>query len=323
MSSGPTIICPTDFSDASRSAIQYGAVVAEHVGSRLVIMAVEDPLLTEAVDLGTGSVWDPEATKRELAVFADHALGKHKLRSATLEFEVAVGKPANEILRVARELKADLLVMSTHGLTGMRKLFFGSTTERVLRETTVPVLATPASDHGPTDLEEVRRTVRRVLAPVDLSSASPHQVKIASSLAEALSVPLLLTNVIEPVRSPLASKLHLPSIDQERRARADDALAELLSAIPPHVAREALVTYGDTAEEISKLARDRQAGLIVIGLHGSPLLGPRMGSVTYRVLCLSTSLVLALPPVHAHGQSEVAVAGGLKTPGPHSDHPAA
>jgi nucleotide-binding universal stress UspA family protein len=305
MSLGPTIICPTDFSDASRSALQYGAVIAEHVGSRLVIMAVEDPLLTEAVDLGTGSVWDPEDTKRELAVFAEHALAKHQLRPATLEFEVAVGKPANEILRVARERKADLLVMSTHGLTGMRKLFFGSTTERVLRETTVPVLATPASENGPTALEDIRRAVRRVLAPVDLSPASPHQVRIASSLAAALNVPLLLTHVIEPVRSPLAAKLHLPSIDQERRARAEDALNDLLAPASHHLQPEALVTYGDTAEEIAKLARDRQAGLIVIGLHGSPMLGPRMGSVTYRVLCLASSLVLALPPLHVPAEAAV------------------
>ena len=307
MSLGPTVICPTDFSDASRSAIQYGAVIAEHVGSRLVVMAVEDPLLKEAVDLGTGTVWDPEDTKRELATFAGSALAKHQLRSAKLEFEVAVGTPANEILRVARERKADLIVMSTHGLTGMRKLFFGSTTERVLRETTVPVLATPATEHGPTALEDVRRTVRRVLAPVDLSPASAHQVRIAAGLADALNVPLLLTNVIEPVRSPLAKKLHLPSIDQERRARAEDALGELLESVPHHLHPEALVSYGDTAEEISKLARDRQAGLIVIGLHGSPLLGPRMGSVTYRVLCLAPAIVLALPPVQAAAQPEVAV----------------
>jgi nucleotide-binding universal stress UspA family protein len=155
----------------------------------------------------------------------------------------------------------------------------------------------------------VRRLVRRVLAPVDLSPASRHQVAIAGGLAEALNVPLLLTHVIEPVRSPLAAKLHLPSIDQERRARADDALAELLAGAPRHLQREALVTYGDTAEEISKLARDRQAGLIVIGLNGSPMLGPRMGSVTYRVLCLAPSLVLALPPVHAHAGTPAPASG--------------
>ena len=50
------------------------------------------------------------------------------------------------------------------------------------------------------------------------------------------------------------------------------------------------------AEEIAKVVRNRQAGLVVMGLHGTPPLGPRMGSVTYRMLCLTPTLVLALPP---------------------------
>jgi nucleotide-binding universal stress UspA family protein len=69
-----------------------------------------------------------------------------------------------------------------------------------------------------------------------------------------------------------------------------------VGSLPRDLHADALVGYGDPAEEISKIARDRQAGLLVIGLHGSPLLGPRMGSVTYRALCLSSGLVLALPP---------------------------
>ena len=56
------------------------------------------------------------------------------------------------------------------------------------------------------------------------------------------------------------------------------------------------MAYGEPAEEIAKVASDRDAGLIVMGLHSSPVLGPRMGSVTYRVLCLAHRLVLALPP---------------------------
>jgi nucleotide-binding universal stress UspA family protein len=60
-----------------------------------------------------------------------------------------------------------------------------------------------------------------------------------------------------------------------------------------------LVVYGEPAEEIAKVASDRDAGLIVMGLHSSPVLGPRMGSVTYRVLCLAHRLVLALPPTAA------------------------
>jgi hypothetical protein len=59
------------------------------------------------------------------------------------------------------------------------------------------------------------------------------------------------------------------------------------------------VLTGEPSEEIVKLADARNRHRIVMGLHSSGLLGPRMGSVTYRVLCLTRALVLALPPVGA------------------------
>ncbi len=91
---------------------------------------------------------------------------------------------------------------------------------------------------------------------------------------------------------------HLPNLEVERRSRAEKALAELAASLGPTLRVEALVAYGDPAEEIAKVARDRDTGLIVIGLHATSILGPRMGSVTYRVLCLTAMLVLALPPKH-------------------------
>ena len=60
--------------------------------------------------------------------FTSRALGSDAAIPAGLEYIVAVGKPATEILRVARERSCGLIVISTHGLTGVRKLFFGSTT---------------------------------------------------------------------------------------------------------------------------------------------------------------------------------------------------
>ena len=307
--SRPTVLCPVDFSESSRGALRYARAVAEHFGARLLVMTVEDPLLTESVDFGTGVVWDPEEMGRELSRFAGRIAGKAPLKGVETHYRVEVGKPAAKILEVAEREAADLIVMSTHGLTGMRKLFFVSNAERVLRETTVPVLATPGDDEGPQQLDDVRDKVGRIVVPVDLSAASAHQVRIAAGLAEALRVPLILTHVVEPVRSPLAAKLHLPGIDRERRSRAEDTLGGLLALAPPPLHAEGLVVYGDPAEEITKLAADRRAGLIVVGLHGSPLLGPRMGSVTYRVLCLSRSLVLALPPQHRHRESEEREAG--------------
>jgi nucleotide-binding universal stress UspA family protein len=292
----PTILCPVDFSDASATALRYAAAVASHFATRLIVLCVEDPLITEAVDLGTGIVWSAEQSKHQMEQFAAATFGEESSTLAMVEYEVAVGKPAAEILRVSRERSCELIVMSTHGLTGMRKLFFGSTTERVLRETTKPVLVTPPQDPGITRLADLKRVVRRILVPVDLSRASLYQTQVARGIADALGIPLILVHVVEPLKSLLAARLQVAGIDADRRAVAEDGLAELLSTIPRRLHPEALVAYGDPAEELAKVVRDRQAGLVVMGLHGSPPLGPRMGSVTYRMLCLSPTLTLALPP---------------------------
>ena len=292
----PSILCPVDFSDASAGALRYAAAVASHFGTRLIVLTVEDPLLTEAADLGTGIRWDPEHCKQEMAQFTARTFGPQSPLLATLEYDVAVGKPAPEILRVARERSCDLIVISTHGLTGIRKLFFGSTTERVLRETTRPVLITPPVDPGPVSLDDAKRILRRIVVPVDLSPASRHQAAIAAGLSRAAGVPLILVHVIEPVKSPLAARLHLAGVEANRRAVAEDELQAIAASLPPQVQTEALLAYGDPAEELAKVAHDRGAGLVVMGLNGSPMLGPRMGSVTYRMLCLVHTLVLALPP---------------------------
>ena len=165
----------------------------------------------------------------------------------------------------------------------------------MLRETSVPTLVTSGTDSGPTDFDDLRKLVRRVLVPVDLSAATSTQVAIARKISTALTVPLILAHVIEPVRA-LASHPGLPTVETERRYRVEAELEQLSGEVADGTAPEAIIIYGEPAEEIAKVAGDRGAGLIVMGLHSSPLLGPRMGSVTYRVLCLAHRLVLALPP---------------------------
>ena len=292
----PSILCPIDFSEASAGALRYAAAIADHFATRLIVLSVEDPLLTQAADLGTGVLWTAEECKQEIERFAARIFGDESPAIASLEYEAAVGTPAQEILRVARERSCDLIVISTHGLTGIRKLFFGSTTERVLRETTRPVLVTPPADPGFVQVEDGTRLIRRILVPVDLSPASGHQVQVASGLAQALGVSLILAHVIEPVKSRLAARLNLARVEADRRSGADEGMQKLMATVPRGLQPETLVAYGSPAEELAKVARDRQVGLVVMGLHGFPIPGPRMGSVTYRLLCLCPTLVLALPP---------------------------
>ena len=175
-------------------------------------------------------------------------------------------------------------------------MFFGSTTERVLRETTVPVLVTPTERPPGQSLGEMARYVNRVITPLDLSEASPRQLAVAAGIAQALSVPLLIAHVLEPIVIPMRVRLAMSGANEVRRTSAEDRLADLAQSLPETVKTEALVVSGDPAEEIVKLTEVRHAKLIVMGLHSATPFGPRMGSVTYRVLSLTHTLVLALPP---------------------------
>ena len=82
MSVRPSILCPVDFSDASAGALRYAAAVATHFGARLIVLTVEDPVLTEALDLGTGIMWTPDHSKQELAQFAAKTFGAGRAQSA-------------------------------------------------------------------------------------------------------------------------------------------------------------------------------------------------------------------------------------------------
>jgi universal stress protein A len=295
MGAHSSILCPIDFSDASRGALRHAALIAEHCHSQLIVATVDDPLLAQ-MDVAHGTMRLTDRTRAELEHTVVETLGD-RVKTLEMAYEVAVGRPADEILRLAAERRADLIVMSSHGLTGMRKLFFGSTTERVLRDASAPVLVTNAADRGPVQMADVRAAVNRIVVPVDLMSGATAHVHLAARVAEALEVPLLVTHVIEPTRLPFTRREHAIVLDAERRARADEALEALVKTVPTHQHVETLIAYGDPAEEIAKVARDRNARLIVIGLRSDEGIRGRMGSVTYRVLCVAHALVLAIPPV--------------------------
>lgn len=314
----PLVLCPIDFSEACCGALRYAAVIAEHFQSDLLIAYVTDPVLNEAISMTAGEGRLEQETTGALERFYQDTFVDRPAPVARPRFECLVGTPAVEILALAARRHADLIVMSSHGASGVRKLFFGSTTERVLRETTVPVLVTPGAGRGPARLSDVRESVRRILAPVDLSDASARQVRLANAVAAALGLPLLLLHVVEPFRSTRTGFRHGLNVDGERRDRAERALDTMLATLEGSPRVESLVVFGEPSEEIAKVAHDRDAGLIVIGLHASPLRGPRMGSVTYRVLCLARIPVFALPPLPSTNEtafSDDRSAGNLVGPG--------
>ena len=294
--SWPSLLCPVDFSEPSRAALCYAAAIADHFGARMTVLSVDDPLLAEAAG-GSGHATSlADATMEELKRFCRETLVDYATGPKRVAFKIRTGKPATEILREASESNAELIVMSSHGRSGMRKMFFGSTTERVLRETSVPVFITPDARPPVASLSGIASHINRILTPVDLTPASEPQLTVAAGLAEALSVPLIVTHVLEPIFIPHSVRALMPGGDAARRVDAEEQVGRMTASFASHVHVEPIVVTGDPSEEIITLAEARRANLIVMGLHSSGVLGPRMGSVTYRVLCRTDALVLALPP---------------------------
>jgi nucleotide-binding universal stress UspA family protein len=305
-----SVLCPVEFSDASRVALCYAAAIADHFRAQLTVLAVDDPLLAEVAAV-TGRVTSLRSeTERELRKFIAETLPASPGPGKPIDVRVDTGKPAPQILQAAKDVAAELIVMSSQGRSGARKMFFGSTTERVLRETAVPVLVTRGNQMKAVSLKDVRENNHRILAPVDLTLSSPRQVAIAAAIANALSMPLMLAHILEPVFVPPRVRDVVPGSDAARREYAEQQLSALVPSAASTPVVETLVVSGEPSEEIVKMAATRNAGLIVMGLHSSELFGPRMGSVTYRILCLTHGLVLALPP-HAVRSAEPTAATAL------------
>jgi nucleotide-binding universal stress UspA family protein len=299
MSNPPSVLCPVDFSNASRGALRYAAALAEHFYAGIIVLTVDDRFLTDAAATALGEGWMNVQTRQALDKFVDDAFPAGRPKLPEWRLTVATGEPAAEILRVAREASPDAIIMSTHGVSGMRKMMFGSVTERVLRDTAIPVIVTPAADPGPDSLEQWREGLQAILVPVDLSPWTPQQVRIAQGVAEAFDTRLIVAHVLEPLHARLGNERIAAHADAERRALAHQRLSELIASLPARLRPAMTIGVGNPATELARIAREFSAGAIVMGLHSAPEIGRRMGTVTYRLLCQAPVLVIAWPPASA------------------------
>jgi nucleotide-binding universal stress UspA family protein len=130
------ILHPTDFSERSEYALQLASALARDYGARLLVLHVAAPTL---VVYGVGMI-DSQSEKIRDEVrkkFQELQARDAKLR---LETRLAVGDAAGQIVGIAREAKSDLIVMGTHGWTGLSRLLMGSVAEQVARNAPCPVL---------------------------------------------------------------------------------------------------------------------------------------------------------------------------------------
>jgi nucleotide-binding universal stress UspA family protein len=303
MTNCSTIVCAVDFSEHSKMALHRAAAWALHFSARLIVVTVVEPLLVNAAAAEYDTDLVREEVLPELRDFVARTLLAGGPAFPAAESMVLVGEPAAEIVALARREHAQLVVIATHGLSGYRKLLLGSTAEKVLRQTAVPVLLAPPPEQTPPNVDPSQIDVGRVLVPVDFKDGCVTEVRAAASLAETFGVPLLLVHVVAPLKGIERLRPHLETHNRVQIERADQQIQQLASEVSTPVRIETVVTVGSPAEEIAQIAVARGAGLVVMGLRRQDhVFGPRPGSIAYRVLSLAPARVLALPPGEGHGE---------------------
>lgn len=142
-----SILVPIDFSDTSVKALRYAERMAEQFGARITLLNVVEPIATpdfayHPLMLETDEMKTASKTRLE-------AIGKKLGLSPKLVERVVVrfGSPFVEITEAARTLKVDLIILTTHGYTGLKHVFLGSTAERVVRHAPCPVLTVREKEH--------------------------------------------------------------------------------------------------------------------------------------------------------------------------------
>ncbi len=133
------ILVPSDFSDASKRALRYAARFAEQFGSRIILIHVLEPVMSPDFTnfpLALDEEKVVEAARSRLAHLAKGFLNERHIDHAI----VRSGSPFHEIAEAARELKADLIIMATHGYSGIKRALLGSTAERVVRHAQCAVM---------------------------------------------------------------------------------------------------------------------------------------------------------------------------------------
>ena len=162
MKSITTILHPTDFSDPAQGSFQLACALASDMKARLIAFHVVPPIAAYMDDLIDFTSPDQELKAweklRGLQQTAEEGYG------LDIDIDLSEGEPAAEILKVARDRHCDLIVMGTHGRTGLRHLLMGSIAEKVVRKADCPVLTArtplvPETASGPLFLQEPRALV--------------------------------------------------------------------------------------------------------------------------------------------------------------------
>ena len=303
------ILVPIDFSKMSVQAIETAQRLARRSGGSVHLVHVHQLYYPAGfMALGIWSTQQSITFEQQRAQVTKNLTGlarKHSLSPA--DCHVLTGAPAfDEICRLAQEIPADLIVMSTHGYTGLKHVFLGSTAERVVQHSPCPVFVVRPrkrkSETGRTS------TVHTILVPVDFSPCSRGGLRYAIGFANEFGAKIILLHAtyLGYIYSSEGTAIYdIPGLQKAARKNAERHMRELIRTLNfRSVKFEMAFTDGSPALDICASAKDHDVDLIITSTHGlTGLKHVLIGSIAERVVRHAPCSVLVVP---SHPKTRVA-----------------
>jgi len=274
------ILLALDGSDCAAAAADDALTLAARYDATLHVHGVVETF-------GVSTAEERKAREREtterLEAFAERAAEA----GVDCEIDQHTGFADKELLAAIDDVGADLVVMGTHGRTGVQEFLLGSIAAQLVRHSPVPVFTTPASEGW---------SPETVLVPTDGSEyaeeAATHAIDVASRLDAAVHVVSVVDSGEFGYEFP---SMDIPDMLAEGANDAVDRVIE--RAVDRDVPTTSEVVQGRPSRRILDVAEERGADLIVLGTHGHSALGRLIvGSVAERVVRGAEMPVLVVPP---------------------------
>ena len=314
------IIVPIDFSKMSVQAIQIAKQLARRFGASIHLAHVRQ--FNYAADV--------MAPVPPMVPFAFTPYEHDAARSALKELEEVASEcgvssakcdvlsgapPFDEICRLAQTIPADLVVMPTHGRTGLKHVFLGSTAERIVQHSPCPVLVTRGSALQANNGSRFR--IKTILVPVDFSNCSREGLRYAVAFATEFGAKIILQHAtyLGYVYSSEGTAIYdIPGLQKAARKTAERKMRELVRSVNFGAVKfETAFTDESPVIDICAFAKDHDVDLIITSTHGfTGFTHVLIGSIAEQVVRHAPCSVLVVPS-HPHIRAaNLAGSGGAK-----------
>lgn len=285
------ILVPTDFSECAKEALHHAARIAAMDGGSLhlvhAVLPTDYPVY-HVIKHGNFPNFEEEV-RRNCTKFLEELVAELPVKVPTT-FAVVEGFPGQVVAESADEQHSDLVVIGTHGHTGVKHALLGSTAEAVVRHSRVPVM-TVRGDGKQTAPD----AIQKILAPTDFSDAGFQAVEAARTFAERTGAELILAHVMDAPLYPDGPfgmvTMQMPQLEQEVHSALEERLVKETDRLAREGAKvKGVLRTGRAHLELVSLAAEEKVDAIVMGTRGHGglkhlFLGSTAANVVRRATC--------------------------------------